>query len=152
MTDTIRKRCLDALKARLEDSGLFTWGVDPSVNFGKVVYKKAELPAISIFARTETTSRTDYGTDSNALTIDVGAVMLIPRVDGDGAKVDVFNLSELTRGELIHAAVTTNFGDLVNKFEYTGSDVEYPEDEDQALVVNITFLLEYETAYNNPYE
>jgi len=152
MPDTIRKRNLDTLKARLEESNLFTWGVDPSVNFGKVTYKKTELPAISIFARSESTSRTDYGTDSNALIIDIGAVMLVPRVDGDGAKENVFDLSELTRGELISAAVTANFGDLANKFEYTGSDVEYPADEDQALVVNITCLLEYETAYNNPYE
>ena len=152
MPDTIRKRNLDTLKARLEESKLFTWGVDPSVNFGKVTYKKTELPAISIFARSESTSRTDYGTDSNALIIDIGALMLVPRIDGDGAKENVFDLSELTRGELISAAVTANFGDLANKFEYTGSDVEYPADEDQALVVNITCLLEYETAYNNPYK
>ena len=152
MADTIRKRCLDTLKARLEESNLFTWGTNPTVNFGKVSYKKTDLPAISIFARSESTSRTDYGTDSNSLTIDIGAVMLVSRVGGDGAKVDVFDLSELTRGEIIWAAVTTDFGDLANKFEYTGSEVEYPEDEDQALVVNITCLLEYETAYNNPYE
>ena len=149
--DTIRKQCLDKLIARLSEANLFSWGENPSVNPGKVRYKKADLPAISVFARNEATQRTDYGTDYHILTVDIGAVMLIPRVGGDGDKVSAFDLAELTMGELIQAAVTTIFEDLANKFDYAGSDVEYPEDEDQALVVNITCQLEYETEYNNPY-
>jgi hypothetical protein len=153
MTDTIRKRCLDALIARLEESNLFTWATNPAVNPGKMDYrKKEELPAISIFVRAESAEVTTYGQDRCTMSVDISGITFMTRDATTDVKESAFDLAELIRGELIHAAVTTDFQDMAEKIDFVGGDVVYPAAEDQALAVGVSFDIEYYTMHNNPYE
>jgi hypothetical protein len=151
MPDTIRKRALDCLIARLGEDNLFTWGT-PSVNPGKLFYRKSELPALSVFAGDESALSEDYGEDKNQLQVEVSAAVLIPRANGSGEKESAYDLSEQIRGELIQACVTTDFQDLIDNINYTGGTINYPVEEDQALKISIMLLIEYKTKHNNPYE
>ena len=153
MTDTVRKRCLDCLIARLREPNLFTWATDPAVNPGKMDYRKAsELPAISIFVRAETAEVTTYGQDRCTMSVDISGITFMSRDSATDAKESAFDLAEQIRGELIHAAVTTDFQEMAEKIDFMGGDVVYPAAEDQALAVGVSFEIEYYTMHNNPFE
>lgn len=145
MADTVRKKALDSLKNHLKgEAWVVSGGV--GINPGKTLYKKAEMPGISIFVGDEQGGPNKYGVQNHIVPIELKYVNL-----HDSDIATVFDSAEDVRGQMIQSAMTATFGGLATKKEYTGGSIYYPDEDGESYQVSITITIEYETKWRDPY-
>jgi len=149
MADTIRHRILQALVEHIEAHEFVTTNSIP-VNPGKTRYRPEDLPAISVFARTEEADLDRYGRQQCSLSVEINYAGVIDR-DAEGEKTSILDQIETVRGKLLDALVTATLNDIADPPVYTGGVVEYPSEEDMAFVASVEGRIDYETDLQDPY-
>jgi len=149
-TRSIRAQILQKLGERCQNLlALLPNGSDgePSVFWARRGLSPSELPAIVVNPEVESGDRT-FGEDQLTMPVTFSMACLL----GNNNAVDLgeFLLAEMRRQI---PDTDTTLGDLAKTIRYVqgGSD-DYPERDDQALVVSATFEIDYETVKNNPNE
>lgn len=141
MIKTVRQQCLDAIVDHISHPSHYTWAQDIGIYPGKVTFRRGEVPGITFLVGNETVKRPDYETDLCAVDFEIAACLLIPK-DEDGLQVRPFDFGEYVRGELIQAVVTAKLHEYANSLSYQGGSVKYPSEDDQSMVVSVSFRLE----------
>jgi len=118
---------------------------EASIYWARRQLKPTELPALVITPGIETAER-DYGNDILAMPVTISVAVLL------GAH-NALDLGEMLLAELrtVVPGADPTFNGLATDTVYTEGGVEdYPENQEQALVVNATFTITYETSANQP--
>jgi len=150
-TQSIRAQIIQAIAERAQNILVMLPGgreADPDVLWARSRLKPEELPAIVVTPEPDTPGDEAYGADLLTIPITISAACLL----GKNHPVDL--------GEFILAQMRkaipgndTTIGGLAETIRYAGGGVEeYPDRNDQAMVVVVTFEIDYETATNNPDE
>lgn len=105
----------------------------------------SELPVVNVLPQPETAER-GYGTDQITMPVQISIACLL----GTNIPVDLGEDLLAIMRRIIPGTDQT-LGGLSDDIRYIGGGVDdYPQDQDQALVVNATFEIEYQTVANNP--
>jgi len=149
-TKSIRARILQTLGERCQSLLVLLPGgsdIEPEVYWARQSLRPQELPAAVVNPQPEAGERS-YGIDRLTMPVTISLACLL----GEHNAVD---LAESLLAE-IRKQVPLNdptLGGLVQDLRYVQGGVDdYPEEDDQALVVNATFEIDYETTANNPDE
>ncbi len=138
MADTIRELIIQDIVAALES--LSGYG---EVYRGRTYFSPDELPAVSVLPGIESGEK-QYGAQILTMPVQVHAVQVV----GDNNPSE---LSETVLGDLIDVLIYGAI-DRINGMTYTGGGVEdYPDEDDQAVSVQISIEIEYSTVIGDPY-
>ncbi len=147
-SNSIRARILAALGSRAEalvaimPDGL-SQGMD--LTWARQALSPGELPLINILPQPETAERS-YGVDRMTFPVQIAVACLL----GDYRPIELAE-DLLAKMRSVLPAADPTLGGLAEDMRYTGGGVEdYPEDEDQALVVITQWEIVYETQGNDP--
>ena len=149
-TQSIRAQILQALGERCQALLVLLPGgsdAEAEVHWARQSLRPQELPAAVVNPQPETGERS-YGIDRLTMPVTISLACLL----GEYNAVD---LSEHLLAELRKQVPLEDptLGGLAHDLRYVQGGVDdYPEEDDQALVVNATFEIDYETTINNPDE
>jgi len=142
MADTIREKVIQDIVTQLETLSGYT------VFRGKSEITKQDipnLPIITVLPQVETSER-QYGVQSNVMPVNIHAV----KITGDtnpsvvGEKI----LGELISGVVGNSSNISNIEDI----KYTGGGIDtYPTEDEQAVSVQCSIEVDYETVIGDPY-
>lgn len=140
MSDTIRELILQDVAGLLES----LYGAS-SVHRGRTQFEYADLPCVTILPEAETAERV-YGEQQLTMPVAIHAVQVV------GNK-EVGTLAEDTLGELISSVIGSRLSlSRIDDIYYTEGGVEtWPEQEEQALSVQISIEVKYSTKIGDPY-
>lgn len=120
---------------------------EASVYWARRSLKPQELPAAVVTPQPETGERT-YGVDQLTMPVTISLACL-------RGTLNAVDLAEHLLAELRKqiAQDDPKFGGLAQDLRYVQGGVDdYPEEDEQALVVSAAFEIDYETTANNPDE
>ena len=149
-TQSIRAQILQQLGERCQSLLVLLPGGGDSeaeVYWARQSLSSQELPAAVVNPQPETGERS-YGIDHLTMPVTISLACLL----GEYNAVDLseFLLAELRRQVPLD---DPSLGGLAQDLRYVQGGVDdYPEEDEQTLVVNATFEIDYETTANNPDE
>ncbi|MCK4620721.1 MAG: hypothetical protein KAT62_00760 [Desulfuromonadales bacterium] len=149
-TQSIRAQILQKLGERCQALLVLLPGgadTEPEVLWARQSLHPTELPAAVVNPHPEDADRT-YGVDQLTMPVTISLACLL----GEHNAVD---LSESLLAEIRKRVPLDDptLGGLAQDLRYVqGGTDDYPTEDDQALVVNATFEIDYETTINNPDE
>ncbi len=139
MADTIRELIIQDIKTQLGTLSDYT------VYRGITQYQNADLPVIALLPELEESSR-EYGIQKSTATININAIQVM----GD---TNPSVLAEQMLGELIACIIggRANISNIED-IRYTGGGSEdYPDAEEQTIMVQCNIEVDYETLIGDPY-
>jgi hypothetical protein len=119
---------------------------EPQILWGRRSIRPEELPAVVITPQPESATKS-YGADEITMPVTVAMVCLL----GEHNPLDLgeYLLAQMRE----YVAADSTMGDLAGDTRYMEGGIdEYPESNDQALVVSTTWEIDYTTLRNNPNE
>ena len=149
-TQSIRAKILQKIGERCQALLVLLPGGDDAeadVLWARQSLHPTELPACVVTPQPEETER-GYGYDRLVMPVTISLACLL----GEHTAVDLAEslLSEIRKQVPLD---DSTLGALAEDLRYVQGGVDdFPEDQDQALVVNATFEIIYETEANNPDE
>jgi len=147
VADSKRERAIQAIESRLLTIAISNgFNLDiKNVNRARRSYDDSELPAISIFDGIES-SEYKYSKSTNILELNVEAHNLYgdinPSVMANMMIADI--IQAITNGD-------TTLSGLVDSIQYSGSDINYPEDGDVTVSALVSFNILYSFNKGDPY-
>lgn len=143
MADTIRRQILDALGVRAAQVRLPGGTAALNICYARQTLAAAELPALVITPQEESAERR-YGQDLITMPVSVSVAAVL------GA-FEPLTLAEAILGEL-RSVFPAPLEGLAEDIRYAEGGVnEWPERQDQAIVVTAVFNIVYSTAANDPF-
>lgn len=149
-TQSIRARIVQTLGERCQSLLVLLPGgsdTEPEVYWARQSLRPQELPAAVVNPQPEVGERC-YGIDQLTMPVTISLACLL----GEHNAVD---LAESLLAEIRKQIPLDDptLGGLAQDLRYVQGGVDdYPEEDEQALVVNATFEIDYETTANNPDE
>lgn len=113
------------------------------------------LPVLAFLPTREETTRSKYGTDQNAMSVELPAVLRLAL--NEGQVESAIEATEPVLGEIhqamMLAAQHASLIDLVDEITYQGGGVdEWPASQGQVIItVGATFSVVYQTQTGNPF-
>lgn len=140
--NTIRELIIQELANQLE---LATIGDYGQVYRGRTYFTPDELPVMAVLPAAETAERS-YGEQNCTMPVALHVVQVLGNNDPS-------TLGETILGDMIQATVGNRDKiSYISDLRYTGGGVEdYPDREDQALVVVLNLEVDYNTNIGDPY-
>lgn len=155
LNPTVRERIIREIVTALGDTagelrGLQDW---KAVYRGRMGFYPEELPAITVNPRQDQAERREFGRQRLAMEVEVQAVFptALPVAAADS---EASPLGEAIAGAIVSAVMagTEEFNRLVDDVAYsTGGVTDYPDETQQATIVEAVFLITFRTALGDPY-
>ncbi|MCU7836531.1 MAG: hypothetical protein KZQ83_14940 [gamma proteobacterium symbiont of Taylorina sp.] len=148
--DSIREQIIQAIFVRLETittANGYNVSVADNANRAKAVLDEEDLPALSLWAGTETTT-SEYGADERKMVIDINTAM---QVEDETISDDAMTNQMIADIQKCMGTHDTDVYNLIDGMKETNTEPIYRDTDSKILSVLVTYEITYTTVKGDPY-